>query len=122
MAQGFSGTYAVGGINILQPTTHKWADDDLVSYDGNGRPVYPAIKSYELGWQLMSHSDFQQLLSASLYSISTGTVVVDLPRWGNQNFVFYSYSGTYVNKPNYGGFFMEHYEDVSLTISNIRTE
>lgn len=118
--QGYSGTYAVGGTDIPQPTTHQWANPTPLGFDGNGRPIYPAIKEYELGWNLLSATDLETLIQHSEYSLLTGTVVVDLPRWGD-DFIFQSYSGTYIQRPSVGTYFTDHVNDVRLIVSNIRT-
>lgn len=121
--QGLSGTYAVNSVNLLlQPTTHQWVDRELIGTDGNGRGVYPAVGDFELGWELMDNASFNQLVNAHKSTINTGTSVVDLPKWNDPLFTFYSYSGTYFQRPSYSGFFMEHYQGVRLIISNVRTD
>ena len=118
--QGYSGSYAINGGSILQPTTHQWANQSPLGLDGNGRPLYPALKEYELGWGLMSANDLETLIQYSQYSLLTGTVVVDLPKWGD-DFMFQSYSGTYVQRPSVGSYFTDHVPDVRIIVSNIRT-
>lgn len=120
--QGYSGTYAINGVDILQPTQHRWLERDLLGYDGEGRPVYPALGEIELSWQLMSTSDLKKLIDAQRLTVTTGSSVVDLPEWGNNDYRFLSYSGTFINRVNVGSYFSEHVEDVVLIISNIRTD
>ena len=59
-------------------------------------------------------------LAASLMSV-TGTVVVDLPKWGDTDFTYFSYNGTVFREPEVGDFFVNHVTDVRLVIGNIRT-
>lgn len=122
MSAGYSGTYALNGTEILKPTSHRWVEREMIGVDGNGRPLYPSVTEYELNWQLMSPASFFQLVNAHRYSIQTGTVVTDLPQWGNGDYLFYSYSGTYISMPSFESFFNEHYEGVSLIVRNVRTD
>ncbi len=122
MTQGYSGSYSINGVTTLYPTQGKWTDRELLGMDGNGRPIYPPIGEFEMSWQLMSTSDLKKLVDAYNAVISTGTAVVDLPKWGNVDYLFYSYSGTFVSRPVVGAYFAEHVEDVRLIITNIRTD
>lgn len=119
--QGYSGSFGVNGVNfLLQPTSFKWAEKTLLGIDGQGRKVYPAIKDFELHWGIMSTTDLAQLINLQLSVSSTGSVVADLPKWGDTGYLFYGYSGTYISEPTVGDYFAEHVTDVVLIISNIR--
>lgn len=119
--QGHSGTFALNGSDLsLQPTTFGWGTNTLLARGGHGKPIYPAFSTFQLSWGLMPTTDFYQLLSAFEYSQSTGTVVVDLPEWGNPEYIFKSYSGTYLEMPTVGEYFVGHVTDVKLTVTNIR--
>jgi hypothetical protein len=118
---GTSGSYAINGVELsLQPSTANWVGRDKLGTDGNNRPIYPSIRSFELKWELMPVSDLKQLIDAQLSSV-TGSLVVDLPKWGDANYTFHSYSGTYVEEPQVGEYFVEHATNVLLLINNVRT-
>lgn len=119
--QGYSGTYAFNGVNIMPPSESKWNTRDNLGYDGSGHPIYPAIRSYEMSWELISTSDLQQLINAQLATASTGTMVVDLPKWGDAGYLFYSYTGCIINEPEVGAYFAGYSKDVHLVITNVRT-
>lgn len=118
--QGYSGSYAINGLKLLQPTNHQWVEFDILGIDGNGRPVYPQIGEYQLEWGLMPTSDLKTLIDFANFSLTTGTCVVDLPKWGDNDYLFYSYSGTYISRPTVGSYFAEHVENVRLIVRNIR--
>lgn len=120
MAQGFSGSYAINGVKILQPTNGQWAGLEMLGYDGNGRPMYPALGAFELSWGLVTTSDLKQLIDYFNYSNVSGTVVFDLPRWGDADYKFYSYSGTQISRPQIGEYFSGYVTNVKMTVSNIR--
>lgn len=118
MSVGASGTYAIQGTDILQPTTHHWVEKTSYGVDGNAHEIYAGVRSYELGWQLMSASDFAQLVN--FYNLSsTGTVAVDLPQFGASGYVFARHSGCSLQEPVFDSFFNEHLEGVRLLIFNI---
>jgi hypothetical protein len=120
--QGVTGSFAVNGVKLqLQPSASGWVTQEQVGVDGNFRPIYPAIRQYKMTWDVMSHAELKQLIDIQLACV-TGSVVVDLPKWGDATYTFYSYSGTFVNEPEIGGeYFAEHITDVSLLFQRIRT-
>lgn len=121
MTAGYSGSYGINGTNLsLSPTQGAWEDKSIVGFDGEGRPIYSALTSFTLSWGLMSTSDFKQLSDFYLYVSNTGTVISDLPKWGDVDYLFESYTGTIVQRPTAGAYFSEHVEDVKLVISHIR--
>ena len=120
---GYSGTYAFQGVNLqLPPTEGQWEERDVLGYDGNGRPIYPAVRSFTMKWNLISSTDLQQLINAQRSVANTGTVVVDLPKWGASDYLFDSYSGTFVHEIEVGPYFAQHTQSCTLLISNIRTD
>lgn len=117
---GASGTYAVNGTDFtLQPTRGRWIDRDAIGIDGNAHPVYPAVRSFELSWQLIDASDLSQVIGFYNSVISTGTVSVDIPRWNGNPYQFQRYSGCTLGEPQVGEFFAEHTQEVKLLIYNI---
>lgn len=88
-----TGTYAVGGVGFIdEPSTGKWLPRKSLGYDGLGHPIYPSVYDFELDWDIMTPSGFQQLENFYLAG-RTGTVVVNLPQYGLNDYVFYEYSG-----------------------------
>lgn len=121
--QGYSGGYALNGTNLtLQPSSGMWDAKEIVGYDGSGRPIYPAVAEFTLSWDLVPTSDLKQLIDFYDYVSNTGSVVADLPKWGDNGYIFYSYSGTFPNRPTVGAYFMGYVTDVKMVINSIRTK
>lgn len=122
MTQGYTGSFALNGANLtLQPSTFGWEDRDSLGVDGNGRPIYSSLGSFQMYWGLMSTSELKQLVDVFDTVSSTGTVVSDLPEWGHNDYYFKSYSGTIMQRPQVGEYFNSYVTDVRLVITNIRT-
>ena len=119
--QGISGSFSVNGTQIsLQPSEHNWVDRDSLGISGEARPMYPAVRKYSLQWGLMSMTEFNQLVGFYNTVRSSGTVVIDLPKYATTPYQFYSYSGCTLQEPTAGKFFTEWVSDVSLLILKIR--
>lgn len=100
MTIGLSGTYAVNNVDLqLQPTTGKWVERTNYGFDGNAHPIYSAFRHFELTWDLISTNDAKQVIDIYNSIAVTGSVVFCLPKWGDQNYTFYNYSGTTVQEP-----------------------
>lgn len=110
-----------GTLLNLQPSSHNWIPRNSLGIDGGGHPIYPSVREYELKWDLMSISEYDQLINFYNAVSSTGSVVVDLPRYNNSSYTFYSYTGCTLQEPEIGGFFEECVQDVTLLILKIRT-
>ena len=122
MTVGASGTYAVQGTDLtLQPTTGKWLDRDMVGMDGAGHPIYPAVRMFEMTWQLISASDLSQAIGFYNQVQNTGTVAVDLPQWGATPFQFNRYSGCTLGEPSVNEFFLDHTTEVRLLVYLVQT-
>lgn len=120
---GLSGSYAINNTELtLQPSIGRWEEKQIIGYDGSGRPIYPAVGDFTLEWDLISTSDMKQLIDFYDYVSNTGTSVADLPEWGDNEYKFHSYSGTFPNRPIAGEYFMGHVSNVKMTISNIRVK
>ena len=113
-------TYKVNGTTItLQPTEGRWVDREKIGTDGNGRPIYPASREFEMKFNLGSTSDWAQL-RAFFSSVSvTGTAVVDLPEYGASAYQFRSYSGCILNEPTTNAYFEEYINDFKVIVSKI---
>ena len=118
--QGTTGSFSINGTDIQQPTEHGWSSPELVGISGEGRPVYPSDKKYEMAWNLMSMSDYSQLVGFYNSIRSSGSVVVDIPAYATSPYQFKSYSGVTLEEPTTGKFYNEYVQDVSLLVLNIR--
>ncbi len=114
-------TYKINGVELIdQPTNGGWVGRDEIGTDGMGHPIYPGVREYELSWDVVSATGMNQL--QTFYNASTtGTVVVELPRYAYYGYQFYAYTGCILSEPLFGKYFAEHYLDVSIIIRNIRT-
>ena len=122
MTAGLSGTYAFNGTNLNQsPTTHKWVERTSYGFDGGGHPVYSAVRSFELTWNLISTDNAKQLIDFYNTVGNTGTITSCLPQWGSVDYRFKNYSGTTLQEPEMGNYFDEYIEDFRLVIMNINT-
>lgn len=119
MTTGLSGTYSINTVDICPESAH-WMDRDVLGTDGNGHPIYPALREFEFTWGFLSMADYNVLYSARALVDSTGTVTVDLPDLSAGDFRFTRYSGTIVHEPTVGQFFVDYVSDVRLLITNIR--
>lgn len=122
MTVGASGSYAFNGTNLtLQPSEGVWNQRDSLGIDGGGHPIYPAKRTFELKWGLISVSDLQQIINVYNTVQNTGTASVDLPQFGAAGYQFKTYSGCTLNEPQVGAYFNEYVADTSLLILNIQT-
>jgi hypothetical protein len=122
MSTDLSGSYAFNGVDLtLQPTTGKWKERTSYGVDGNGRPVYSSLRSFELKWDLISTSDAKQIIDSYTSTSITGTVVSCLPEWGNVEYTFQNYSGTTLQEPQVSEYFQGYVTSVSLLILHVRT-
>lgn len=113
--------YKINGTTItLQPTEGNWVNRERVAVDGNQHPIYPALREFELKWDLVSASEFNQLLGFFNAVGTTGTAVVTLPKYGNASWLFYDYSGCVLSEPELGAYFETYGQSVKLLVSRIR--
>lgn len=118
-----SSSFAVNGVPFyLDPTEHGWTPRSPIGRNGTGHPIYPAVREYEMRFQLTTQTDYWQFQNWFLAVGVTGTVVMDLPTYGVSGaYVFSRYSGCVLSEPESKAYFNEHKTDVFLLISNIRT-
>lgn len=120
--QGISGSYAANGTKFtLQPTEGKWGSRDVLGMDGNGHPIYPAFRTFEVTWGLASPTEAKQIIDWYNTVSNTGTVVFDLPKWGDADYTFYSYTGCTMQELKVGTYFNGYINEVSLLINKVRT-
>ena len=121
MPSGYSGTYGINATAFtLQPSQGQWEEKSSIGTDGSGHPIYPAHGEFTLTWGIMSTSEFKQLNDFYNIVSNTGTVVTELPKWGDTDYIFYSYSGTVLSRPVAGAYFSTYVTNVKLSISKIR--
>lgn len=118
--------YQINGVDFLsEPESAQWDERDSVGYDGEGRPVYPGLRKFEMEWGLMSPDEFLQVHNFYLAVSQTGTCVVTLPMCRNPSGsyrIWYPYSGCTLEEPTIGKYFVDgHVEDVKLLILSVRT-
>ena len=123
MTTGLSGTFAFNGTDLNQyPTTHNWVERTMYGSDGEGHGIYPAVRSYELTWNLISTDNAKQIIDFYNLVGNTGTLTACLPEWGNAEYLFRNYSGSVLQEPVMNGYFMGFIEELRLLIVNIRTQ
>ena len=114
--------YKIGGVELsLQPSAGRWIIPDPLGIGISGMARYPAIKQFELLWDYMPISDYNQLFTFYENQSLTGTYVVELPDIEDNEWAFREFSVVVINHPTSGDYFQEHISDVSLVIRNIRT-
>lgn len=118
---GATGTYQINDTDLtVQPTYGKWLPREIIDIDGNGHAVYPPYRQFEVGWQLASMDQVQQLQNFFDTMGRTGTASVNIPRYGYSPYTFRTYSGTVLQEPTFEQFFAEHEANVTLLITKIR--
>lgn len=117
-----TGTYQINDTDlVIQPTSGRWVNREILDIDGNGHAVYPPYRQFEMVWQLASMEQVNQLMTYFNTIGRTGTVSVNLPYYGNNPYIFRTYSGTVLQEPLLGVYFSENQAEVTLLVTKIRT-
>jgi hypothetical protein len=120
MATGLSGSYAINGTELsIQPTTGRWMPQSVVGINGNGIPIYPRVREFELRWNLSDPALVNTLRTYFNALQFTGTVALDLPQLESADYRFYRYSGCSLYQPERGAYFAEHITDLVMIVGNI---
>jgi hypothetical protein len=115
-------TYKISSTELsTQPTSGRWVQRNSLGISGSGHEVYSGVREYELRWQLISTADYNQLQGFYNTVGTTGTVVVDLPKYGDSSYGFYSYTGCVITEPYAADYFSTYQLDVLLVVRNIVT-
>lgn len=116
-----TGTYQINNTDLtIQPTSGQWIGRELIDIDGNGHPVYPPYREFEMTWQLTDMDQVKQLQDFFDLMGRTGTVSVNLPKYASAPYIFRTYSGTVIQEPTFGVFFSERQTEVTLLVTKIR--
>jgi len=107
---------------IIQPSSHHWVSRPSLGFDGGGHPMYVAVRSYEMSWDMMSSTGAMQLQGFYNQCSVSGTVIVDLPSYQAGSYVFKSYTGCVLQEPSFDTYFNEFEQTLKLVVNNIRTE
>ncbi len=114
--------WTINGHAILEPTSGRWMPRRPLDVQGDNRPIYPGVRTFELRWQLASYADWAAL-QVSFDSIeSSGDNVVTLPAYPTEtgsSYAFREYSGTTMSEPLTGPLFETYPSNVVLLIGNI---
>lgn len=123
--------YGIGGVPILtQPSVGHWIPRESLGIDGNGHAVYPALREFEMIWEMVDLDTAHQLQDFYDSVSITGTVVVNLPLFNSANvphaglsstYSFFAYTGCVLREPEFGQYFEYSRQDVKLLIVRIRT-
>lgn len=116
-------TYKLNGTALdPQPTEGTWLPRELIGLDGNGRAIYEPLRQFEMRFGLLSATGYNALQENFLAIASTGTVIVDLPRYGWANYEFTSYTGCHIQEPTAGSYFTEYHQETRILVTHIDTE
>jgi hypothetical protein len=116
-------SYKINGVELgIDPTTARWIDRNSYGEDGWGHPMYVAPREFEMRWDLLTPTGSSQLQSFFNAIGSTGTVIVEIPKYAHPEYIFQVYTGCIIHEPRWGTYFAGYYQDCTLFITNIRTE
>jgi len=114
--------YRVNGTQLLiEPTSGRWLPREMFGLDGNGHPIYSALRQFEINFGMLSPAQQNQLQGFFDSVITTGTAVVELPEYGAPTYTFREYSGCVLREPEQEQYFVENISEVFLLITNIST-
>lgn len=119
------GDWEINSNEILPPTTGRWLPRRPLDVQGDNRPIYPGVRSFELRWQLVSNEDWATLQANFRTVESSGTVTVRIPEFPTVTgaaYAFREYSGCTLSEPIIGAFFETYPRSVVLIVNNIVVE
>lgn len=119
-----TGMIAINGTDLLIQPDVRWVPRAVLAVDGQGHPIYSAIREVELSFVMIDQATFSQLQGFYTTCGNTGTVVANLPpQYQSNQFSFVNYSGCVISEPEIGGnYYTEDgwIPNVKVLISNIR--
>lgn len=120
-----TGTFQLNGVDLaIQPSEGHWVPRATLAIDGAGHPIFPAVREFELDWDIFDQNTWNQVQLVYNSVSNTGTFVATLPTYGGPNFSFFPYSGCTMGEPEVAGSFITqdgYLQRVKLVIMNIRT-
>lgn len=107
----------------LQPSSGEWKNRDILAIDGNGHPVYPSVREFEMKWELITESEFAELQTFYDNLVITGSTTAEIPRYKPISgvYTFDVYTGCVIYEPEASQFFEMHRLNAKMLIVNIRT-
>lgn len=103
------------------PTNHRWVSQETYGLTGDGHPMYPAYREYELEFDFASPSEYNEFMTYYNSIGITGTISADLPEYGVATYVFRTYSGIVMSQPEFNNYFEGYYQSAKLLLARIRT-
>jgi hypothetical protein len=94
---------------MLAPTTAGWVSQDSLGTNGSGHNIYPALREFQMTFNLESQGEFYELINYFNMVGVTGSLVATLPAWGTNTFQYRDYSGTILRQPEMTEYFAEEY-------------
>ena len=115
-----TGSFGIGDVEFsLQPTAGRWLPQTPVGITGDGHPIYPQVRAFQLSWGLMGISEFDNIRDYYKQTQITGSVVVALPDIDASTWTFRNYSGCVLGEPEVGQYFSQWVTDVNMMVWNI---
>lgn len=114
--------WQINGHVVYAPTTGRWLPQRPIDVQGDNRPIYSAVRAFEMRWVLLSYSEWANLQSLFDAIQASGTVTVRIPTFPTATgsaFGYTTYSGCTLAEPVIGTFFEQYPTDVLLLIGNI---
>ena len=113
--------FKINGTSLThQPSEHRWKERDPLGLTGDGKPLYDAFHEYELEWDFLNPTEYNEIFTYYSAIGITGSAVVSLPRYAFATYTFFAYSGCLLSEPTYENYFEEYYQGVRLLITRIR--
>lgn len=113
---GFNGT----GL-MVQPTTAGWVQQDEIGINGLGISIYPALREFQLTFNLTSQGELYELINYFDQIGTTGSIVATLPAWGANTFQYRNYSGVVLKQPSMTEYFAEQWSTEVNLVLLVRT-
>jgi len=115
-------SYKINGVEFpIQPTSGRWTPKQIFGITGDGHAMYSGVREFEIRWGLLDATGTNQLQNFFNAILVTGTAVVELPKYASPGWIFYAYTGCLVREPEFGSYFNQYTQDVTLIVSQIRT-
>ncbi len=113
-------TYKINGtVLTLQPTVGRWLPRRELGLDGNNRSIYAPTYMFELGWDIMSIEEFDQLRDFWMAVSASGSVSAELPQKDAAAWVFAVYTGVVPDEPEPGEYSFQYIMRCRWRLRNI---